>query len=96
MSLFFFTYSIRFRCLGLRGHHAFIRKTVNTELQNETWKYTDQIIPSVLFNLQQEQSYQFQPFPYIHYNFNEENNRIDVLICTYFIKLEQLHLTLSL
>jgi hypothetical protein len=42
----------RFRCLGLRGHHALIRKTANDELQNDVWKHMDKIVPSIVFNME--------------------------------------------
>ncbi len=52
LSCFFYSkLYFRFRCLGLRGHHAFIRKTANDELQNDVWKYMDQIVPSIIFNM---------------------------------------------
>ncbi|CAF2697079.1 unnamed protein product [Rotaria sp. Silwood2] len=41
----------KFRCLGLRGHHALFRKTANDELQNDAWKHMDQIVPSIIFNM---------------------------------------------
>ena len=40
-----------FRCLGLRGHQALIRKTVNDELQNDIWKHMEKIVPSIIFNM---------------------------------------------
>ena len=46
-----YAYSIRFRCLGLRGHHAFIQKTANDELQNDAWIYMNQIVPSIVLNM---------------------------------------------
>ncbi len=68
MQYFFFNHlmknSIRFRCLGLRGHHAFIRKTANDELQNDVWKYMDQIIPSIIFNMTVREQDRLQPLPY--------------------------------
>ncbi|CAF3025991.1 unnamed protein product [Rotaria sp. Silwood2] len=42
----------KFRCLGLRGHHALIRKTANDELQNDVWKHMDKIVPSIVFNME--------------------------------------------
>lgn len=42
----------RFRCLGLRGHHALIRKTANDELQTDVWKHMDKIVPSIVFNME--------------------------------------------
>jgi hypothetical protein len=56
--------SIRFRCLGLRGHHAFIRKTANDELQNDVWKYMDQIVPSIIFNMEVRGQDRLQQLPY--------------------------------
>jgi len=55
---------IRFRCLGLRGHHAFIRKTANDELQNDVWKYMDQIVPSIIFNMEVREQNRLEQLPY--------------------------------
>ncbi|CAF0935787.1 unnamed protein product [Didymodactylos carnosus] len=41
----------KFRCLGLRGHHALIRKTANDELQNDVWRHMDKIVPSIIYNM---------------------------------------------
>ena len=38
--------------MGLRGHRAFIQKTANDELQNDVWKYMEQIVPSLIFNIE--------------------------------------------
>ncbi|CAM4871364.1 unnamed protein product [Rotaria socialis] len=46
------TNKTKFRCLGLRGHHALIRKTANDELQNDVWKHMDKIVPSIVFNME--------------------------------------------
>ncbi|CAF4787148.1 unnamed protein product, partial [Rotaria sp. Silwood1] len=43
------------RCLGLRGHHALFRKTANDELQNDAWKHMDQIVPSIIFNIEKRE-----------------------------------------
>ncbi|CAF0850627.1 unnamed protein product [Adineta ricciae] len=42
----------KFRCLGLRGHHALIRKTANDDLQTDVWKHMDKIVPSIVFNME--------------------------------------------
>ncbi|CAF3755419.1 unnamed protein product [Adineta steineri] len=56
------TNKTKFRCLGLRGHHALIRKTANDELQNDVWKHMDKIVPSVVFNMEvREQDRQSTP-----------------------------------
>lgn len=61
--MFFFFLSDRFRCLGLRGHHALIRKTANDELQNDVWKHMDKIVPSIVFNMEvREQDRQSIPY----------------------------------
>lgn len=53
----------RFRCLGLRGHHALIRKTANDELQNDVWKHMDKIVPSIVFNMEvRDQDRQSSPY----------------------------------
>ncbi|CAF0745213.1 unnamed protein product [Didymodactylos carnosus] len=41
----------KFRCLGLRGHHALILKTANDELQTDVWKHMDKIVPSIIYNM---------------------------------------------
>ncbi|CAF2126477.1 unnamed protein product [Rotaria magnacalcarata] len=51
---------IKLRCLGLRGHHALFRKTANDELQNDAWKHMDQIMPSIIFNMEVEEKNQSQ------------------------------------
>ncbi|CAF3557120.1 unnamed protein product [Rotaria socialis] len=50
----------KLRCLGLRGHHALFRKTANDELQNDAWKYMDQIVPSIIFNMEVAEQNQSQ------------------------------------
>lgn len=41
---------------GIRGLQGVVRKTVNDELQANIWdpQHMDKIVPSLLFNLQQE------------------------------------------
>ncbi|CAF1327541.1 unnamed protein product [Rotaria sordida] len=55
-----FFYDLKFRCLGLRGHHALFRKTANDELQNDAWKHMDQIVPSIIFNMKNGEQIQSQ------------------------------------
>ncbi|CAF4092046.1 unnamed protein product [Rotaria magnacalcarata] len=55
---------IKLRCLGLRGHHALFRKTANDELQNDAWKHMDQIMPSIIFNMEVEEQNQSQEATY--------------------------------
>lgn len=42
---------------GIRGLQGVVRKTVNDELQANIWdpQHMDKIVPSLLFNLQQEE-----------------------------------------
>ncbi|UJR09128.1 hypothetical protein I4U23_013375 [Adineta vaga] len=47
---------IKFRYLGLRGHHALIRRTSGDELHNDIWKHMNQIIPSIVFNMERQES----------------------------------------
>lgn len=43
---------------GIRGLQGVVRKTVNDELQANIWdpQHMDKIVPSLLFNLQQEEA----------------------------------------
>ncbi len=62
------SFFLRFRCLGLRGHHALIKKTANDELQNDVWKHMDKIVPSIVFNMEvREQDRQSTPYEIFHY-----------------------------
>uniref|UniRef100_A0A3B1J051 EFR3 homolog B n=1 Tax=Astyanax mexicanus TaxID=7994 RepID=A0A3B1J051_ASTMX len=47
----------RIRMAGIRGLQGVVRKTVNDELQANIWdpQHMDKIVPSLLFNLQQDQ-----------------------------------------
>lgn len=48
---------VRIRMAGIRGLQGVVRKTVNDELQANIWdpQHMDKIVPSLLFNLQQEE-----------------------------------------
>ncbi|XP_030631940.1 protein EFR3 homolog B [Chanos chanos] len=49
---------IKIRVAGIRGLQGVVRKTVNDELQANIWdpQHMDKIVPSLLFNLQQDDS----------------------------------------
>lgn len=48
---------IRIRVSGIRGLQGVVRKTVSDNLQMNIWdkEYMDKIIPSLLYNMQDEQ-----------------------------------------
>uniref|UniRef100_A0A8C2DR20 EFR3 homolog Ba (S. cerevisiae) n=1 Tax=Cyprinus carpio TaxID=7962 RepID=A0A8C2DR20_CYPCA len=53
------------RMAGIRGLQGVVRKTVNDELQANIWdpQHMDKIVPSLLFNLQQEEGIERSPSP---------------------------------
>ncbi|CAF1281862.1 unnamed protein product [Adineta ricciae] len=51
---------IKFRYLGLRGHQALIRKTASDDLHNNIWVHMNQIVPSILFNMERRNVHQTQ------------------------------------
>ncbi|KAK7153202.1 hypothetical protein R3I93_011182 [Phoxinus phoxinus] len=55
----------KIRMAGIRGLQGVVRKTVNDELQANIWdpQHMDKIVPSLLFNLQQEESAERSPSP---------------------------------
>uniref|UniRef100_A0A8C2DQL1 EFR3 homolog Ba (S. cerevisiae) n=1 Tax=Cyprinus carpio TaxID=7962 RepID=A0A8C2DQL1_CYPCA len=55
----------RIRMAGIRGLQGVVRKTVNDELQANIWdpQHMDKIVPSLLFNLQQEEGIERSPSP---------------------------------
>ena len=66
-----------FRCLGLRGHHALIKKTANDELQTDVWKHMDKIVPSIVFNMEvREQDRQLTPYEIFDSRKQQKNNII--------------------
>lgn len=56
---------IKIRVAGIRGLQGVVRKTVNDELQANIWdpQHMDKIVPSLLFNLQQEEITERSPSP---------------------------------
>ncbi|XDV43425.1 hypothetical protein PO909_011908 [Leuciscus waleckii] len=55
----------KIRMAGIRGLQGVVRKTVNDELQANIWdpQHMDKIVPSLLFNLQQEEAAERSPSP---------------------------------
>ncbi|XP_058605583.1 protein EFR3 homolog B isoform X3 [Onychostoma macrolepis] len=55
----------KIRMAGIRGLQGVVRKTVNDELQANIWdpQHMDKIVPSLLFNLQQEEGIERSPSP---------------------------------
>uniref|UniRef100_A0A9J8B756 EFR3 homolog Ba (S. cerevisiae) n=1 Tax=Cyprinus carpio carpio TaxID=630221 RepID=A0A9J8B756_CYPCA len=55
----------KIRMAGIRGLQGVVRKTVNDELQANIWdpQHMDKIVPSLLFNLQQEEGVERSPSP---------------------------------
>ncbi|TRY88314.1 hypothetical protein DNTS_016705 [Danionella cerebrum] len=55
----------KIRMAGIRGLQGVVRKTVNDELQANIWdpQHMDKIVPSLLFNLQQEDAIERSPSP---------------------------------
>uniref|UniRef100_A0AAR2L366 EFR3 homolog B n=1 Tax=Pygocentrus nattereri TaxID=42514 RepID=A0AAR2L366_PYGNA len=55
----------KIRMAGIRGLQGVVRKTVNDELQANIWdpQHMDKIVPSLLFNLQQEEITERSPSP---------------------------------
>ncbi|XP_067311408.1 protein EFR3 homolog B isoform X1 [Pseudorasbora parva] len=55
----------KIRMAGIRGLQGVVRKTVNDELQANIWdpQHMDKIVPSLLFNLQQEEATERSPSP---------------------------------
>ncbi|XP_067223088.1 protein EFR3 homolog B isoform X5 [Chanodichthys erythropterus] len=55
----------KIRMAGIRGLQGVVRKTVNDELQANIWdpQHMDKIVPSLLFNLQQEEVAERSPSP---------------------------------
>uniref|UniRef100_A0A8C2DRU2 EFR3 homolog Ba (S. cerevisiae) n=1 Tax=Cyprinus carpio TaxID=7962 RepID=A0A8C2DRU2_CYPCA len=63
--LYLFGLCVRIRMAGIRGLQGVVRKTVNDELQANIWdpQHMDKIVPSLLFNLQQEEGIERSPSP---------------------------------
>ncbi|XP_051724529.1 protein EFR3 homolog B isoform X2 [Ctenopharyngodon idella] len=55
----------KIRMAGIRGLQGVVRKTVNDELQANIWdpQHMDKIVPSLLFNLQQDEAVERSPSP---------------------------------
>ncbi|XP_016140526.1 protein EFR3 homolog B-like [Sinocyclocheilus grahami] len=55
----------KIRMAGIKGLQGVVRKTVNDELQANIWdpQHMDKIVPSLLFNLQQEEGVERSPSP---------------------------------
>ncbi|XP_052001558.1 protein EFR3 homolog B isoform X2 [Xyrauchen texanus] len=55
----------KIRMAGIRGLQGVVRKTVNDELQANIWdpQHMDKIVPSLLYNLQQEEGIERSPSP---------------------------------
>ncbi|KAL4623907.1 protein EFR3B-like [Arapaima gigas] len=55
----------RIRIAGIRGLQGVVRKTVNDELQANIWdpQHMDKIVPSLLFNLQEEEGTESESTP---------------------------------